>query len=170
MTIELLEEIEDWKLEAKLENSHRYFYYTKIVDRLSKGKKSYVIGRKGTGKTAISEYLSEISDFDVFAQKLTFKNFPFNSLYEITDSGYTSPNQYITLWKYLIYSTICKLLSTNENLDLESKEKLSSLFDHDLESALPSAISKWTGFKFDLKVLGTGFGVGGNKEKKMMPP
>lgn len=165
MTIELLEEIEDWKLEAKLENSHRYFYYTKIVERLSKGKKSYVIGRKGTGKTAISEYLSEISDFDVFAQKLTFKNFPFNSLYEITDSGYTSPNQYITLWKYLIYSTICNLLSTNENLDLESKEKLSSLFDHDLESALPSAISKWTGFKFDLKVLGTGFGVGGNKER-----
>jgi Cdc6-like AAA superfamily ATPase len=166
MTIKLLEEIEDWKLEAKLENSHRYFYHTQVVDRLSTGKKSYVIGRKGTGKTAISEYLSELSNFDTFAQKLTFKNFPFNSLYEITDSGYTSPNQYITLWKYLIYSTICKLLSTNESLDLESKEKLSSLYDHDLESALPSAISKWTGFKFDLKVLGSGFGVGGNKEKR----
>jgi hypothetical protein len=165
MTVELLEEIEDWKLEAKLENSHRYFYYTKIVDRLSKGKKSYVIGRKGTGKTAISVYLSETSEFDTFAQKLTFKNFPFNSLYEITDSGYTSPNQYITLWKYLIYSTICKLLSTNESLDIESRDKLSLLFDHDLESALPSAISKWTGFKFDLKILGNGFGIGGNKEK-----
>ena len=166
MTIELLEEIEDWKLEAKLENSHRYFYYTKIVDRLSTGKKSYVIGRKGTGKTAISEYLSELSDYCTFSQKLTFKNFPFNSLYAIIDSGYTSPNQYITLWKYLIYSTICKLLSTNENLDIESKEKLSLLFDHDLESALPSAVSKWTGFKFDLKILGSGIGIGGNKDKK----
>ena len=69
MTIELLEEIEDWKLEAKLENNHRYFYHTKIVDRLSTGKKSYVIGRKGTGKTAISEYLSETTDFETFSQK-----------------------------------------------------------------------------------------------------
>jgi hypothetical protein len=164
MTIELLEEIEDWKLEAKLENSHRYFYHTKVVDRLSNGKRSYVIGRKGTGKTAISEYLSELNDEVTFSQKLTFKNFPFNTLYEITDSGYTSPNQYITLWKYLIYSTICKMLSVNKNVDIESREQLQKLFDHDLESALPSAISKWTGFKFDLKVLGTGFGVGGNKE------
>jgi Cdc6-like AAA superfamily ATPase len=165
MSEELLEEIEEWKLEAKLENSHRYFYHTKVVDRLSKGKKSYVIGRKGTGKTAISEYLSELSEYDAFSQKLTFKNFPFNTLYELTDSGYTSPNQYITLWKYLIYSTICKLLSTNESLNPEIKDKLSSLFDHDLESALPSAISKWTGFKFDLKILGTGVGIGGNREQ-----
>lgn len=164
MSVEMLEEIEDWKLEAKLENSHRYFYHTKIVDRLIKGKKSYVIGRKGTGKTAISEYLSGSSEYDIFSQKLTFKNFPFNTLYGLVDSGYTSPNQYITLWKYLIYSTICQLLSTNESLELDAKVKLTSLFDDDLESALPSAISKWTGFKFDIKILGSGFGLGGNKE------
>jgi serine/threonine protein kinase len=164
MTIELLEEIEEWKLEAKLESSNRYFYHTKIVDRLSNGKRSYVIGRKGTGKTAISEYLSELEEEGVFSEKLTFKNFPFNNLYEITDSGYTSPNQYITLWKYLIYSTICKMLSRNKNVDLESRQKLQELFDHDLESALPSAVSKWTGFKFDLKILGNGVGVGANKE------
>ncbi|MBQ0719930.1 MAG: hypothetical protein KBT88_15655 [Gammaproteobacteria bacterium] len=162
--MKLLEEIEDWKLEAKLEDSHRYFYQTKVVNRLSNGKRSYVIGRKGTGKTAISEYLSTLDEDGVFSQKLTFKNFPFNTLYEITDSSYTSPNQYITLWKYLIYSTICKMLSVNKNVDLESRQKLQELFDHDLESALPSAISKWTGFKFDLKILGNGIGLGANKE------
>ncbi|MBT3147018.1 P-loop ATPase, Sll1717 family [Neptunomonas phycophila] len=169
MTTKLLEEIEEWKLEAKLESSHRYFYQTRIVDRLSSGKKSYVIGRKGTGKTAISEYLASNDSDAVFSQKLTFKNFPFNTLYELEDSGYTSPNQYITLWKYLIYSTICKMLSNNKNVDLESRQKLQELFNHDLESALPSAISKWTGFKFDLKVLGSGVGLGGNKEQTDNP-
>ena len=46
----ILEEIEDWKLEAKLESSERYFYHTRIVDRIAAGKKCFVIGRKGTGK------------------------------------------------------------------------------------------------------------------------
>ena len=139
MSEDLLEELEEWKLEAKLESSKRYFYHTRVVDRLSKGKKSYVIGRKGTGKTAISQYLASSTAEGEFAQKLSFKNFPFNTLYELEDSGFTSPNQYITLWKYLIYSSICKMLSRNKSVDLGSRQKLQKLFNDDLESAFPSA-------------------------------
>lgn len=164
MSKKLLEEIEDWKLEAKLENSQRYFYHTRVLDRLSHGKRSYVIGRKGTGKTAISEYLASINEDGYFSQKLTFKNFPFNTLYELSDSGYTEPNQYITLWKYLILSTICKMLSENTNVDIESRQQLRTLFNQDLTHALPNAVSQWTGFKFDLKILGSGIGIGRDKE------
>lgn len=114
MSIKLLEEIEDWKLEAKLENSQRYFYHTRVVARILKGQKLYIVGRKGTGKTAISEHLVNIKEPNLFAQKLTFKNFPFNKLYELQDSGFTKPNQYITLWKYVIYSTICKLMANRK--------------------------------------------------------
>lgn len=160
----LLEEISNWKLEAKLESSDRYFYHTKIVDRLIVGKKSYVIGRKGMGKTAVCGYIASQENDVCFTQKLTFKNFPFNNLYELEDSGYTAPNRYITLWKYLIYSTICKMLSKNKRVDLESREQLMALFDEDLSTAFPKAVSKWTGFKFDVKVLGTGIGLGANKE------
>jgi Cdc6-like AAA superfamily ATPase len=160
---DLLEELEEWKLEAKLESSKRYFYHTRVVDRLSKGKKSYVIGRKGTGKTAISQYLASSAGEGEFAQKLSFKNFPFNTLYELEDSGFTSPNQYITLWKYLIYSSICKMLSRNKSVDLGSRQKLQKLFNDDLESAFPSAVAKWTGLNFDIKILGNGIGVGANK-------
>ncbi|WP_339074959.1 P-loop ATPase, Sll1717 family [Teredinibacter turnerae] len=163
MTQKLLEEIEEWKLEAKLESSDRYFFHTRIVDRLSCGKKLYVIGRKGTGKTAICEYLSRIENDSYYSQKLTFKNFPFNVLYELEDSGYTSPNQYITLWKFLIYSTICRMLSDNPNVDLESRQELKKIYNDDLSSALPKAVSRWTGFKFDLKIFGSGIGFGGNK-------
>ncbi|GGB03017.1 P-loop ATPase, Sll1717 family [Agarivorans gilvus] len=161
---QLLEEIENWKLEAKLEDSKRYFYHTRVVGRLLKGNKSYVIGRKGTGKTAISEHLVSIGEENYFAQKLTFKNFPFNILYELTDSGYTEPNQYITLWKYLIYSTIGQMLSKNPKVDLESRQTLGKLFDQDITNALPGAVEQWTGFKFDIKVLGTGVGVGTDKK------
>ena len=39
MSKELLEQIEDWKLEAKLENTGRYFYHTRTVSRILKGQK-----------------------------------------------------------------------------------------------------------------------------------
>lgn len=164
MNIKLLEEIENWKLEAKLEDSQRYFYHTRVVARIIKGQKLYIVGRKGTGKTAISEHLANINESNLFSQKLTFKNFPFNKLYELQDSGFTRPNQYITLWKYVIYSAICKLMASNPSVDLESREKLRTIFNDDIENALPTAVERWTGLKFDLKVLGNGFGFGVNKE------
>lgn len=156
MTRQLLEEVADWKLEAKLEDNGRYFYHTRAADLLIQGRRSYVIGRKGTGKTAIGEYLEAIKQNGYFAQKLTFKNFPFNSLYALKDKGYNPPNEYITAWKYLIYATACKLLAQNKNVDLESRNELKRLFDHDISSALPGAVSKWTGLKFELNVLGNG--------------
>ncbi|WP_163371780.1 P-loop ATPase, Sll1717 family [Endozoicomonas acroporae] len=164
MSVELLEEIEGWKLEAKLEDNKRYFYHTRVVNRILKGQKLYVVGRKGTGKTAITEYLNTIDENQYYSQKLTFKNFPFNKLYELKDKGFTAPNQHITLWKYVIYSTVCRLMRDNPNVDYESRQKLHKLFNDDVEHALSNAVERWTGVKFDLKVLGTGVGFGNNKE------
>jgi hypothetical protein len=48
--IALVEEISKWKLEAKLEDGDRYFYFVKEAGDVLSGKKAYVIGRKGTGK------------------------------------------------------------------------------------------------------------------------
>lgn len=166
MSIELLEEIENWKLEAKLEDTERYFYHTRVVSRILKGQKLYIVGRKGTGKKAISEHLVNINDKCCFPQKLTFKNFPFNKLYELKDKGFTTPNQYITLWKFVIYSTICKLMARNPSIDIESRQKLQEIFNDDIENALPNAVQRWTSVKFDLKVIGNGLGFGLNKEKQ----
>lgn len=159
MTTALINEIENWKLEAKLEDSSRYFYHIHLVERIMAGKRIYVIGRKGTGKTAISEHLSKINEKGVHSTKLSFKNFPFNKLYELQDQGYTPPNQYITLWKYVIYSSTCRLMVNNPTVDAESRQKLKELFNDDIEHALSDAVEKWTSTGFNLNVLGNGFGI-----------
>ncbi|SFG37498.1 P-loop ATPase, Sll1717 family [Neptunomonas qingdaonensis] len=164
MTKVLLEEISEWKLEAKLESSRRYFYHTRVVDRLTNGKRSYVIGRKGTGKTAVCEHISNLENDIVFTQKLSFKNFPFNVLYEQVDKGFTAPNQYITIWKYLIYTTICKMLVRNKKVDTESRIELNKVFNEDLSTAFPKAVTKWTALKFDMQILGNGVGVGADRD------
>ncbi|MFU3879538.1 P-loop ATPase, Sll1717 family [Pseudomonas aeruginosa] len=166
MSKEILEELEDWKLEAKLEQSGRYFYHTRVVERIARGKKCYVIGRKGTGKTAIGEHLAHLKEKEYFASKLTFKNFPFNILYSQRDESYTRPNQYISIWKYLIYISVCKLFEQNADVGIETRLKLRELFNQDIENALPNAVTEWTGWKFDLKILGSGLGFGADKGRK----
>ena len=116
---QLLVEISRWKREAKSEDNDRYFWHVREVDQIARGEKYFVIGRKGSGKTAICEYFNRQQRHDVFAEKLSFKNFPFNELYSHNNLRFTPPNQYITIWKYLIYSTVCRLLLRNEAVDGE---------------------------------------------------
>jgi cold shock CspA family protein len=61
---ELIKEVSEWKLEAKSEDNDRYFFHVKEVSRIENGDKCYVIGRKGSGKTAISEYLGRLLNHD----------------------------------------------------------------------------------------------------------
>ena len=159
-TLILNEIAENWHLEAKAEDSDRYFYHLKYVDKILNGKKYYVIGRKGTGKTAIAEHLNNISDSKIFQVKLSFKNFPFNELYNLYNEGYTVPNQYISIWKYVIYSHVAKLMISNENIDSQIRGLLQDIYEQDPER-LEGKIKKWTATGFNVNVLKIGVGVTG---------
>lgn len=148
---------ENWKLEAKLE-SKKYFYNFAEVDKIIKKDKCYVIGRKGSGKSAICEHIVNTEKDNHNAVKLSFKNFPFNELYNLDNKKFTAPNQYITLWKYLIYSNICQLMSKNENIHSGIRDELSKIYPKGTPSSLSRIISKWTSFEFGA----TFFGKGGN--------
>ncbi|HVX49257.1 MAG TPA: OST-HTH/LOTUS domain-containing protein, partial [Chitinophagaceae bacterium] len=78
---EILESIaRNWKLDAKLESTQNYFYHLQEVSSIINKSKYYIIGRKGSGKSSIGEYLLSLRSHDTFTEKLSFKNFPFNEL------------------------------------------------------------------------------------------
>ena len=160
MINQLFIEISEWKLEAKQEDVDRYFYHSNITNKLINGSRSYVIGRKGSGKTAICEHINRIKDPKIFTKKLTFKNFPFNDLYALKNDSYSKPNQYITLWKYLIYTSIAKQMMTNKNIDSIVREKLTKVYSDDPERSLSRSIKKWVGVNLNLEIFGVGGGVG----------
>lgn len=158
---------DEWKLEAKQEDA-KYFYFVNEADDILSGKKNMVIGRKGEGKTAIAQYIYNQSSYDVFTEKMTFKNFPFNILYSLADNHYTKPNQYISIWKYLIYTAICKQMISNNNNNIDSKvvEQLVKLFPtEDKNTKLSRLIEKYTVKEFGFQILSSGMNVGGEKEK-----
>lgn len=146
----------NWKLEAKLEENEKYFFNYSEVDKIVNNDKCYVIGRKGSGKSAISEHILKQKEHNAFAVKLSFKNFPFNDLYHLDNQKYTAPNQYITLWKYLIYSQVCRLMIQNENIDGQIRQTLEELYPDKKIKSLSRSISKWVSAEFGAKILGTG--------------
>ncbi len=137
-----LRSISRWKLEAAEENSSRYFYKLPNVGEVEDGDLCYVIGRKGAGKTAIAEHIKGKTAYNVFVRSLSFKNFPFNDLYKLEDKSYTSPSQYTTIWKFVIYSSICEMMSQNENIDSQVSHDLKKHFTLDVERALSQSIRK----------------------------
>jgi len=159
----VLQEISKWKLEAKSEDYERYFYYTPEVKNIEDGSTCYAIGRKGTGKTAISNYLIKNCNYNKFSEGLNFQNFPFNDLYALSDNKYTAPNQYITLWKFVIYSSILKMMSENDYIDINLRAILKEFFPKGIEQSLSKRLKEWTSRKIGFK--GLGFGIDYSKTK-----
>lgn len=154
--------VETWRLEARQETEN-LFYYIDEIKQLQNGSKCYVIGRKGMGKTAISEYFYNMADPLKFSERLSFKNFPFNYLYSLNNDEYTPPNQYITIWKYLIYNTVCKLMSQNTQIDERLSSVLRKIYPQDPIKALNKLVPKWTATGFGAEFLGCGGSIEGTK-------
>ncbi len=121
------------------------------------GRKNMVIGRKGEGKTATAQYICKQSASDIFSEKMTFKNFPFNILYSLADNQYTKPNQYISIWIYLIYTSICKQMISNDNIDRSVVEQLIKLFPvEDKNRKLSRLVEKYIVKEFGVQILSSG--------------
>lgn len=77
-------------------------YWSKIIN----GKEFFVIGRKGTGKSAIYTWLFEQQyNKGILIENLSFKNFPFEKLLRLSDDDFSKPNQYQSIWRNIILLT-----------------------------------------------------------------
>ena len=55
----------EWKLDAQQEDG-KYFFYTDKMESLLSGEKRFVIGRKGSGKSAISKNILQQSSYKIW--------------------------------------------------------------------------------------------------------
>ncbi|MBS1514134.1 MAG: cold shock domain-containing protein [Bacteroidetes bacterium] len=147
----LLERIKnEWKLEAQLENEI-YFYNVEEIYEIIHNNKCFVIGRKGAGKTAIAKHLLNMNRFDTYTENIDFKNFPFNDIYQYYDSSFTYFNQYITIWKFIIYGSILRMMSLNERLDGRLLKSLREAFPIDSIDAFDRKFHNLTKTRFKIK-------------------
>jgi len=161
----ILKEISRWKLEAADEDSARYFYHLNDVASLEDGTNSIVIGRKGTGKTAICRYFETNIQYNRFSLKLSFKEFPFNLLYSLEDRNFTTPSQYISLWKYFIYNSVLKMMASNENINADFKSRIQKMYPSDEFRYIGSIMETWTKGGFGAGIFGLSGSASAEREK-----
>ncbi len=97
-------------------NISDYFLDNDYWSQLVEGEKYYVIGRKGTGKSAIYNWIKQNEgDNGVIVSNLSFRNFPFERLLSLSDDDFSRPNQYQSVWRNIILSEIAKNIVVDAN-------------------------------------------------------
>ncbi|GAA0084731.1 hypothetical protein UT300007_11700 [Clostridium sp. CTA-7] len=91
-------------------------------------KKFLIVGKKGSGKTAIYKKIMSEKEHDVFCVGHSFSDYPWHHHDKQSRIGVPSHDRFIQSWKYLILMSISKVILNNDNsvpFDDESRESYS---------------------------------------------
>ncbi len=110
----------DWGSDEGKHDSKLMDYFVTFPEfyEILRGDKRYIIGRKGTGKTAVLEKirLQAGTDPEMFFTDVSLKDFPFSDFKSLSDKRYRNKSKYVNAWKFLILIEYAKLvLSDNSN-------------------------------------------------------
>lgn len=93
-----------------------YFVATNAVRSVADGSKFLVLGRKGTGKTAIVRHFTEGSQAQL-ARPLNLRGYPWSLHARRIDYGASDIEAYVASWRYLIAVQLASLVITHINVD-----------------------------------------------------
>jgi ABC-type branched-subunit amino acid transport system ATPase component len=120
----LLKSIASWKINAANEDMRKYFFQFHEFDRIAKGEIAIVLGRKGVGKTALCEYLHATTSDKRKTIVLSFKDFMFKEMYSLGENTKARNSQYVNVWKLIILSATCWLMSKDSLVDYKTRRSL----------------------------------------------
>lgn len=98
-----------------------YFLKTESVNDIEKGKALVVLGRKGSGKTAIARYFAEPSSAFLSAS-LSLRDYPWGQHEKRKNSGASDIESYVSSWRYLIaVKSLSILISASTKLTSDTQ-------------------------------------------------
>ena len=119
-------------------NINDYFIDVEFKKSLLQEAKYFVIGRKGTGKSALYNWIdrNKVTDGIMVSNK-SFSDFPFSKLLQLSDDNFTKPNQYQSIWKNIILTEYALLLCQDQSNPIddslsELRNYINYVFGNDL--------------------------------------
>ncbi|MCG7385595.1 hypothetical protein [Paenibacillus sp. ACRRY] len=122
----------DGKKEAKFkENFEQYYYnYNLNYEKIMEVDKFLLLGKKGTGKSLLSEYINKnaMSVHDWFCNISSYKQFNFHELIHLK-SREIKPNEYSLIWEWILLIEIARLVVTDQSADSNLRDKVLRFFE-----------------------------------------
>lgn len=168
------------EIAAEDDDIRRYFVKTPVFQDLMSNTRQVVLGRKGSGKTAL--YLALIDragQQGYFAYGLTFRDYPWALHTKYAYEEGTQYERFLPSWRFLALMQIFKTLLTEERraeryTDAAARAALAGVekfiqanwgvLDFDHKKTFPSSGFRLESITFDPKVAG--FGLGGASVKR----
>jgi len=92
------------------ENDERlfdYFVHSESLKRIKEEKRRVIVGRKGSGKTAIYKFLSKESE-NWSTSALLFRDYPWKVHDRYANHEVSDRESYVNSWDFLIYIELAK--------------------------------------------------------------
>jgi hypothetical protein len=121
----LLQRVNFGHIDAEADrNLIRYFLETESYNRIFNGEKMYVIGRKGTGKSAIYLTIENMKHPYVIVSGLSFDDYPWQIHNKIKDESKSIDFSHVNTWKYIVFVEMAKIIikQNPDTSSLETKE------------------------------------------------
>jgi len=142
-----------------------YFIPTYAVEDIKNKDVVLVLGRKGTGKTALVRYFTE-SESEVQSKALNLKSYPWTVHSRMRNSGSSEMEAYVSSWRYVIAIQACLIvLRSDEGMRSAHAGELRKFFDKnyggvefDLASVMQVQKVSFHDIKFEPTVLGNKLG------------
>jgi len=153
-----------------------FFIKTDAYARIEDQEHIVVVGRKGTGKTAIYQVLLQRAEAtsNIFAAGLKFRDYPWGVHEQVKDTDAAAVERYTNSWAFLILVELAKLVLTDEGHVLSSdpdtvraKEALERFLKNNWGSVgfEFKDIFRRTKYSFDFTPQVAGTGLGGIKRE-----
>lgn len=146
-----LQKIDLGKDEAEQDQRlHEYFLKTTSYKNALSGQKTIVIGRKGSGKSAIFSLLqSELEKSGNLVIPITPDQYSWSSLRDYREQGILPEQAHTNAWKFTLLSSLVWKLN-NEGL-ISSKSKLAEFYKYMKDSYVPKTDEWFSGIVASIK-------------------
>lgn len=124
-------------------NLIRYFLETESYHRILSGEKMYVIGRKGTGKSAIYKVIEKLEQNPenkklLSVAALTFDTYPWQIHNKIKDETCSLDFAHVNTWRYIILLELAKLIIKENDAEKQDLNEIKSFIQKTYGSLTPS--------------------------------
>lgn len=137
---------ENYKRRENKELFNKVFIRNGFLDKLCRPNVSFLIGEKGTGKTAYSIFLSNNNYKNIFATTRYIRETEYQKFVSMKKEKHLNLSEFSSIWKVIIYLLLAKQV-------LEKEPVTSKLLNHRRFKALNDAIDEYYSNAFSPEII-----------------